>query len=307
MAAPLELEDARTRVRLLPDLGGAVADMRALTARGPVPVLRDWGGPKAGRFGVGNTILVPFSNRISGGGFHFDDGSGARFHPVAPNMDGQPFPIHGDGFQKPWAVEAVEDTCAVLTLTDGCIGPFRYAARLTYTLRDGALDHLLTITNTGPKLPFGGGFHPWFPRRADTRLYFSATSVWLEDDRHLPTGRVDLFARPDWDIGRQGRLPDGLVNNAFCGWKGRARIDQPSLGITVQLEARAPLGTAIVYSPAGDAEFFCFEPVSHAVDAHNQPGQQGLVPLDTGETLTLSMSLGWDVPATWDRAPEWSP
>ena len=33
-----------------------------------------------------------------------------------------------------------------------------------------------------------------------------------------------------------------------------------------------PLSTYIVYSPSDKADFFCFEPVTHPVDAHNLPG-----------------------------------
>jgi aldose 1-epimerase len=49
------------------------------------------------------------------------------------------------------------------------------------------------------------------------------------------------------------------------------------------IAAAAPLGTAIVYSPGAAADFFCFEPVSHAVDAFNRPGNGGLL-LGPGET-----------------------
>ena len=49
-------------------------------------------------------------------------------------------------------------------------------------------------------------------------------------------------------------------------------------------------GVLIVYSPAADAGFFCFEPVSHPVDAHHG---EGLTALEPGESMTASMRLAW--------------
>ena len=51
------------------------------------------------------------------------------------------------------------------------------------------------------------------------------------------------------------------------------------------------LRTYILYSPGRDASFFCFEPVSHVVDAHNLPGgpeANGLAILAAGEIVEVS-------------------
>jgi aldose 1-epimerase len=72
------------------------------------------------------------------------------------------------------------------------------------------------------------------------------------------------------------------------GWNGRARILREDRALVLDLEARPPLSTFILYSPSADARFFCFEPVSHAVDAHNlPPGPEahGLVVLAPGTML----------------------
>jgi aldose 1-epimerase len=291
VARLLELSNARTRVRIAPELGGAVADMDARLANGDTAaVLRPWGGPEAGLFGVGMNLLAPFSNRISGGGFSFD----GTFHRIYPNLDGEAFPIHGDAFQRAWTVVEHGETFARLALEDGRIGPFRYSAEVLYRLKNGVLSTTLAMTNSGPSLPYGGGFHPWFPRRETTRLRFQAQRIWLEDDRHLPTDHVPLGDRPDWDFGQDRTLPDHWINNAFTDWDGTARIEQPEIGIAVTLRSAPLLGTVIVYSPDAASEFFCFEPVSHSVDAINQPGRPGLVTLAPGDSLEFSMTLGWD-------------
>lgn len=284
----IELMDARHRVRIAPGLGGGIAEAFAVHRDQNLSLLRPWPGAEAGVLGLGCNVLVPFSNRISGSGFAFD----GQFHKVEPNLPGEPYPIHGDGFQAVWQVAAQTPSTAELT-HNGQIGPFVYAARLRYVLVDGGLVAEVRVTNLGPRLPFGGGFHPWFPRHPDTRLKFSAVGVWTETADHLPDRQLALSGRPDWDFSQPHLLPNDWINAAFTGWHGEARIEQPALGIAVSLNASANLDCAVVYSPHRDAGFFCFEPVSHAVDAHNRPGQPGLSDLDTGETLELSMTLTW--------------
>lgn len=277
------------RVRVAPELGGGIALAQALTPAGPTPVLRAGSEKNAGVFDLASNLLVPFSNRISGGGFFFD----GTFHPVAPNLNEDPFPIHGDGFQKPWTVQSKTENSVHMDLDQGAIGPYRYSAKVHYQLSGHDLICVLEMTNTGPALPFGGGFHPWFPRHQDTMVSFVASEVWLEDRVHLPTTKIPIAGNPDWNFASLRPLPRGLINNAFVGWDGIATIEQPSLGIVVEVKADPALGVAIVYSPDDRADFFCLEPVSHAVDAHNQPGQPGLVHLATGDTLALQMCLTW--------------
>jgi aldose 1-epimerase len=168
-------------------------------------------------------------------------------------------------------------------------GPYRYDATLDYTLETDAMTIRLEARNRASlALPFGLGFHPWLPRTPATRLQAEAESVWLEDASHLPVKRVPVKSRPDWDFSSSRSLPAGWINNAFTGWNGQATISWEDRDLVVDLEARPPLSTFILYSPSADAPFFCFEPVSHVVDAHNlPPGPEahGLVVLTPSTTL----------------------
>ncbi|TJX51989.1 MAG: aldose 1-epimerase, partial [Mesorhizobium sp.] len=180
---------------------------------------------------------------------------------------------------------------AEFVLSDGAIGPYRYHASVLYALEDGALSVVLTIENRAAiRLPYGLGFHPWFPRNARTSLQASANSVWLEDERHLPTSMAPLTDHPDWDFSKRAPLPDTWVNNAFEGWDGRASIVQPDDAMVISIEASPSLSVFILYSPARDADFFCFEPVSHRVDAHHIGG---LWTLEPRESITSRMRLRW--------------
>lgn len=258
------------------------AGLRTLEVEGR-PVLSAGAGRPPGPFALALNLLLPFSNRVS------DPGR----HGLAPNLPGEPFPIHGDAFQKPWAVEGSGADWALLRLADGAAGPFRYAAEVEYRLSPERLEARLGLASrAGEPRPFGLGFHPWFPRGPATRIRFAATGGWPQDDRFLPRGPAPEPLPPELRFDALRPLPEGWVNMAFDGWDGRAEIAQGNDATPVRLAAQG-LGTAVLYSPSAAAPFFCFEPVSHPVDALNLPGRPGLVTLAPGEALGAAMTLDW--------------
>jgi len=281
----LELKAGEARLSLHPAMGGGVAGLWV----GEKPVLRPWSGNiEDGPFALASNILVPFSNRIDGG-FTFE----GTHHVMAKNMDGDPFAIHGDGFQQAWEVTAANDTEATLMLSNGSFGPYRYEAVQTFALSDGKLINTLTMTNRAKiALPFGGGFHPWFPRTEQTRLQANAPDHWPEGEGSLPATPSPQSPPEDFDFADGKPLPDRWINCAFSSWDGTARINQGADAISLTLASNT-LKTAIIYSPEPDCGFFCFEPVSHPVNAHNLQGMPGLKVLQPGESLTLDMSLDW--------------
>ena len=110
-----------------------------------------------------------------------------------------------------------------------------------------------------------------------------------ETDEHLPAGDAPVASRAAWDFAEPRALPAGWVNNAFLGWDGQARILWPERSLELDIEADPPLSTYILYSPSDKAGFFCFEPVTHSVDAHNLPGgpeANGLAVLAPQEALS---------------------
>lgn len=273
------------RLQLAPSQGGAISRLDVCG----LPVLRPWNGDADNPFTQASNILVPFSNRISQEGFHWN----GKHHRLHRNFDADPFPIHGDGFQRSWQIQQDADR-AHMTLDDGRIGPWRYQASQAFRLSETGLSILLSITNTGElRLPFGCGFHPWFPRDAQTRLRFSAQQVWMEDHQHLPTTSLRLPEAVDWSFECPRSPPDTLINNCYTGWAGVAHIEQGSKAVSCTLEASDNLGTLIVYSPARTADFVCLEPVSHLVDAFHQPGHPGLTELAPNQSMQASMQLSW--------------
>jgi len=284
----LTLSDGIAEAVVLPWLGAGLERYDLISSGRREPLFRAAPAETTDAFSLANILLVPWSNRISGGGFRFR----GDFHRLEPNAPGEPFPIHGNGFQSEWQVKEHGPADAVLSLSSDGPGPFRYEAEIAYSLAAGALTMSLTVVNKAPiALPYGLGFHPWLPRTPDVLLHAPAEGVWLEDQDHLPTARVEIAERPQWDFSSPRPLPAQWINNAFDGWSGRAELLWPERRLSLTVEAGPALGVYILYSPDRSADFFCFEPVNHSVDAHNlapATGAGGLAILGVGERAQAS-------------------
>jgi aldose 1-epimerase len=283
---PLVLADDRAIAEVHVARGGGIGRYGVKVGSAMLDILRP-DPARPGNFALGCNVLVPFSNRISGGGFHHE----RQFHRLSPNLPGNGFPTHGNGFQSRWELSQAQDQSVVLGLQSDGPGPFRYTAELVYGLEDGALRMTLRVRNTGAtSLPFGAGFHPWFVRTPQARLTMAAAGFWSEDDQHLPLRFHPRSGSGDWDFSASAPLPQGWINSAFTGWDGEARLDWPERGWGVTLRADVPLTTLIIYSPSSAADFVCLEPVSHSVNAHNRSGPGTAPPqvLQPGESLLIS-------------------
>lgn len=285
----ITLFDGAAEAVVVPGLGAGLAAYDLVEADRRTPLFRPCKNLSRWQpFDLANNLLLPWSNRISCGGFSF----AGKFHPLAPNLEGEPYPIHGNGFFRTWTVEAVAAASVELSLTSNGPGPFRYAARAAYALRSGALTMRLSLVNLADEpLPYGLGFHPWIVRTPETLLRAKADRIALETSDHLPSGTAPVSSRPDWDFEAPLKLPSGWINNAFLGWDGRAEVIWLDRKLALDIAADPPLDVCIVYSPSDTADFFCFEPVTHPVDAHNAcggPEANGLAILEPGASLTAT-------------------
>jgi aldose 1-epimerase len=285
----LTLSDGAGEAVIVPELGAGLASYDLVDADARRPIFRPCRNPSSARpFDLASILLVPWSNRISGGGFLF----AGKFHSLQPNLPGEPYPIHGNGFSSAWSVENTTSTTAELSLMSDGPGPFRYAARASYALKAGALTMRLSVVNHAAEpLPFGLGFHPWIVRTSETLLRAKAKSFVLETSDHLPSGKAQVSSRPGWNFAESRRLPGDWINNAFLDWDGRALVRWPDRSLALELAADPPLTVYIVYSPSREADFFCFEPITHAVDAHNASGgpeANGLIVLAPQESLSVA-------------------
>jgi aldose 1-epimerase len=284
------LEDGRARVDVHPKAGAAVGRYDLTLGGELLPIFQTAPSPeRPGPFALGLNLLVPFSNRISGGGFRHD----GVFHSLERNT-ADPYPLHGNAFALPWRIREETANRAALTLESDGPGPFRYDAEVAYSLIEGALTTRLTVINRSEaSLPFGAGLHPWFVRSSQARLTMNAAGYWTETVDHLPDAYLPLAGDARFDFLEGRALPETFFNNAVTGWNGRATLEWPDRGLAVEIVASPPLTTAILYSPSAAADYVCIEPVSHSVDAHNRSGPGTAPPqvLQPGEALVVEATI----------------
>ncbi len=286
MRETLRLEVGALSAEIVPSIGGGVARFDLQRDGEVVEIFRAWpeGGstdPKV----LGMFVMAPWVSRISGGGFTFN----GDFHAVASNITGDPLPLHGDAWLEPWPLVSHDPRHVRMIRDSDGTGPFRYRAQMDYGLFSYGLSVRMAIVNTGKiALPFGAGFHPWFPRTPGTRLLAPARTVWLLDEQFAPTEEVPIGQKPDWDFTQARALPPTPINNGFSGWNRKSTIFWDDRNLALDVLPSMPIETYVIYAPGADESFFCFEPVTHAVDAHNlKPGPEahGLVILNPGEGL----------------------
>lgn len=288
------LDDGRQRLGLVPGKGGSVAAWllhpgtasQGRRAGAPFHLWRPWCGDD-NAFSVASLPLVPWSNRISGRGFEHK----GRFYPLRPNREGEPCPIHGEGWLQPWEVLThnplrLDMRLESLRFMDS---PYEYVVTQSYQLLPDGIGQTLTVTHLGSTpLPYGLGQHPWLLRTPHTRLQAQVQGVWLSHPNRLPSEHRTVLG--EWDL-RTGIPAHGpLIDNAFTGWRGIARIEWPEdrWALSVQQSGADNEGCLLVFRPEAGPTF-CVEPVTHPVDAIHLPGQPGLRWLDHGDSMTQEL------------------
>jgi aldose 1-epimerase len=288
------LDDGRQRLGLIPGKGGAAAAWllhpgTASHTRQPTTpfhLWRPWYGDDD-LFSVASLPLVPWSNRVSGGGFEH----GGQFHPLRPNRDGEALPIHGEGWLQAWQVLNHDALRLDMRLASMCFmdSPYEYIATQSYRLLPDGIGQTLTVTHLGSTpLPYGLGQHPWLLRTTDTRVQGQVKGVWLSHPDRLPSQHRTALG--EWDL-RTGIPAHGpLIDNAFTGWQGAARIEWPEArwALSVEQFGTDSGGCLLVFRPESGPTF-CVEPVTHPVDAIHLPGQPGLRWLEHGGSMTQDL------------------
>ncbi len=272
--------------------GGSVWRFFAKRDRAEVPLFRapppgtEHTALKAGCF-----PLVPFGNRVRDNRFEVD----GTPYALSPNMPWDTHYLHGDGWTSEWSVVGHDATTVRLALRhrEGA-SPYRYDVEQAFALEGATLTMTLAVTNRGDAtLPFGLGWHPYFPLTPRTTLTASSRSYWDDDEHWLP--KLEHATAGDLDFRTGAPPPRRWVNAAFEGWDGRATICWPEHDAAIAIEADPLFGRSLVFvsDPAFDPgyayEFFCFEPMSHSVDAHHAADGAGLRRLAPGERLEGSV------------------
>lgn len=279
--ALVQLSTSDATALVAPSLGGSV--LRYDLADG-TPIFRPADTETSDPFASGCFPMIPWCNRLSNG-FALD----AERYPIAPNRPDQALPIHGSAAQQAWAISEQSPHSVRLTLASDQPAPFRYDAVMSYELSKAALSVALTVTHRGSKpVPYGLGLHPWLPRQGTVRVQAKADEYLQTGPDLLPQAAVPLVDPSPWDFNRAKSLPVDLIDTCFAGWDGTALLrGEDGWGLDVQTQPAC--GWYQVYSPGSASDFFCFEPVTHPIDAHNTPGLPGLAVLEPGESTGLTV------------------
>jgi aldose 1-epimerase len=284
----LELSAGNLALGLSPSVGGAIAwfEWRGKDSRRPL--LRRRNNSPEIVLEAASFPLVPFVNRIRGGRFDFRD----RQVRLAPNMAGDPSPLHGQGWLNPWCVDRAGDRDAALSFVhEAGEWPWAYEARQEFALDAQGLSVRLTCTNRSEQpMPCGLGQHPYFECGPETRIDTQVAHAWTIDEHVLPVEKVPAEGRFDLS----NRLVCGQeLDHGFDGWGGAAMVSDPEWPFTIRMSSPNAKFFQL-YSPAGGG-IFVAEPVTHANAALNQPkdrwAELGIRVLEPGDAMSLDMRL----------------
>ena len=272
-----ELHAGALRLALRPDLGGCIAGLW----HGHTPVLRSV-EPSALTAARPSACypLLPYSNRLGYRKFRW---KGAD-HTTQPNFGDNPHSVHGVGWQRPWDIVSSSVLEVVMNYRHpgDADWPFAFEAQQYFTLTPQSMKVQMVFTNTDPRAqPVGLGWHPYFPKRARSRLHIEVADRWETDATQLPTRKVQQPGI-DSDVSHLD------YDNCFDGWSGPARIRDEAFS----LQLTSSLDRLVVFTPQ-DKAYFCIEPVSHVSNAIHmaEPATHGLRTLAPGESFEAWMKL----------------
>jgi aldose 1-epimerase len=264
-----------------PRLGGCIAGLWL----GDIPVLRSTpAGQLTSARDAGSYPLVPFSNRIAQASLLWQ----GTQHPLVRNNGPEPHAIHGIGWQRPWEVLDSDSDFAMLAYEHrpDASWPFAFDSSQTLRLRSGTLELTLSLTNQSRRAaPAGLGWHPYFVKRARSRISFEAAGRWEMGPDKLPTER-----RPAHGLDAQCAFLD--IDHCFDGWNGAVHLRDELLHTHVN----SGLSRLVVFTN-DTRDFVAIEPVSHVnnaislVHAGADAAQLGLAILQPGESISAQMSI----------------
>lgn len=264
----LELSASGYRVRVDPDVGGAILTAEWIRPDEPTLSVLEPRTEALAPFKAGCFAMIPFANRIDHGRFSFE-GQAFQFPVNHPDED---MAVHGFSRERPWQVIEQTNHSVVLAQTFTAEGnPYRYRATQEIGLSEAGIQITVSVRNEGETvMPFGIGLHPWFPKTPQTTLAFRSAGVHDRDARGLPV--APLTQRPEFDPEKPAALGEiPRFDGCFADWKPRqATLHWPERGAALTLTAYGAFRHLHVFVP-DDRPVVCAEPVSHLPDAINRP------------------------------------
>lgn len=287
MSEPLTLSASDWQISVLPQCGAAIT----LCTYRRRPIFRTAAIDRpTDPLHMSHFPLVPYSNRIAPGRFHF----GGQDYDLAPNYPEQIFALHGEGWLLPWRVLETKENSLTLGLDYTPLPghwPFAFRARHEISVAGPVLTLSLSLKNTdSTPCPAGLGLHPYFPQAQAATIAFNAVHMWEANEQTLPVARKICAGLIDYSGGRP--VSERALDNVFSGWPGEATIRWQGRPDTLTLRSDTA-SNLVVYTPAGE-NFFCAEPVTqinNALHIAAEDTPDGMTRLAPGEQVSLSATF----------------
>lgn len=273
MSGPITLSSGAVSAVVEPAFGGRITAFRhgGKDIFAPVPVdgSRDLSAPAS----CGCFPLVPWSNRIRDARLSLE---GETFDlTVTEKPAGHA--IHGHGLRRIWIPETEGKTVRMHYAHEGGVQgwPWPYRAAQVISVDDDGMSVTLSVVNMGDgAMPAGLGLHPYFPRTSGMRVTLPVETAWppTEADKFPAAGGHPVPI--EHDLRNPAPVPLG-VDQGFGGWGKTATVAWPETGMALTMTGEGPLDHVVVYTPV-HRDYFCIEPVTHAIDAANMAENQGL-------------------------------
>ena len=253
----------------------------------------------------GTPFLFP-PNRIAGASYEFE----GRLYSFPANGD-RGTHIHGLLSRSPFEVVLLEcdERCARIALEFAATEeapylsfPHAFRVRLTLTLDENGLSHLVEIFNDSDRnMPCGAGFHttlraPFMPegREEDCLFTLGAGREWLLPETFIPDGRTQETSVLHEALCGSGMIPCTLPLSNLFEQKGPAVLKDTASGRAVVYTVDENIRFWMVYNKDAKQRFLCPEPQSWMNDAPNRPfpaEETGLRYIAPGEVMTIRTNL----------------
>jgi aldose 1-epimerase len=274
----LSLVHGAHRVDIVPIMGAAAAwswQGRDIfrPSRGPAIAALD-------PLGLACFAMVPWVSRVRDSRFVFA-GREVQLRPETDPRLGS-FCIHGEVWRAPWRLVDASAMSATMQIGPNNSGawPWDYLCDQTFALGDDGLTMTLALQSlSDTPFPYTFGFHPYFARRADSRLTARVRHRAILSSDGMPLGEEDGTSR--W---RSEAITRGVEDNCYRGWDGEAVIAFPAEGFQVRMRADG-CDFLQVYAP--DEDYFCVEPQTGGPNALNLGQESGVRVLEPGASATI--------------------
>ena len=231
-------------------------------------------------------IMVPWSGRVFEGRMRYGD-----FEVLLPRAEEHS--LHGEVWDQIWTVDRESESSLRCQIKQplGRSYPVPYEAVYEVSLTRDKVIQTLTITNKSYSSFFlGGGFHPYFCRKAGSVITFESKGEYPTLHHiGIPSGAVqktllsESFSK-GYLLSRERR-----IDASFLLGVKRARVVWPQDGLSAKFEFSDSMTHLVIYNT--DDPWFALEPVSHANNFLGESQNSGRNSVDPGVSIILGYTI----------------